>query len=206
MISFVYFDVGGVVAKDFSNSTKWQDLQAELGIDPQSSDAFSKLFRDRERDICTSLPIEKLLPTLEREFGAKIPDDYPLLESFLKRFERNDSIWPVAKKVKEYAKVGLLTNMYVGMLDGLMEREVIPDVKWDVIIDSSICERIKPDKEIFDLAEKRAGVKGNEILFVDNNKSIVAAAAEYGLQTYWYDSGDYEGSSKKLLDFFGKHH
>ena len=39
-ISFVYFDVGGVVVKDFSDTNHWQNLKLYLGITANLEDQF----------------------------------------------------------------------------------------------------------------------------------------------------------------------
>ena len=40
MISFVYFDVGGVAIKDFSGSDKWTELKKEVGVTPENDAEF----------------------------------------------------------------------------------------------------------------------------------------------------------------------
>ena len=59
----------------------------------------------------------------------------------------------------------------------------------------------KPDREIFEFAQKKAGVKPQEILFIDNQEKHVLAAQENGWEAYFYDSGDYEKSNKLLNNF-----
>ena len=34
-ISFVYFDVGGVILLDYSGTNKWVEMQRGLGINPE---------------------------------------------------------------------------------------------------------------------------------------------------------------------------
>ncbi|MCX6731306.1 MAG: HAD-IA family hydrolase, partial [Candidatus Roizmanbacteria bacterium] len=106
------------------------------------------------------------------------------------------------EKVKKRTKIGLLTNMYVHMLDRIQEKGILPQVKWDTIMDSSIVRLQKPDKALFELAEKEARVSKEEILFIDNQEKHVLAARQCGWQAYVYDSADYIKSSKQLEDFF----
>jgi len=97
-----------------------------------------------------------------------------------------------------------LTNMYLGMLEKIKVKKLLPDIAWDVIIDSSIAKAQKPDEKIYLIAQKNCGHQPEEILFVDNNKINLEAPKRLGWQTFLYDSADYETSNKKLLDFLLK--
>lgn len=202
MTSFVYFDLGGVVELDFSGTDKWELLKAEIGVRKDQSEKFDK-FWDRFSDLNTTRDVETLQPLIEEEFGIKFPEGYSLLiDGFVNRFEVNKSIWPVIDEIHRKCKVGLLTNMYLGMFEAIKKRGILPKVKWDVIIDSSVVGLQKPDPKIFELAEAKAGVKGKEILFIDNLPVNIEAAQDFDWQTFLYDSADYINSSKKLLKFF----
>ncbi len=185
MISFVYFDVGGVVIKDFSETNKWKEF---LTITGMSEDDWATNY-DGKIDI-------GILPE-----NPKISYD-KLLSGFVDRFEINPSIWPVIKKIKKNYRVGLLTNMYPGMLDLIESHNLLPKINWDVIIDSSLEKAAKADPKIFEIAQNKTGVPGKEILFIENSEGHVKAASDFGWQTFWYDSKNYEDSSHKLEAFF----
>ena len=203
MISFVYFDVGGVLDKDFSGSTKWDNLRDELGIRP--SEAYELFWQEVEKDICTRKEVDDLLPLLEQKFGAKIPSDYSLLDSFVKRFEKNESIWLVVREIQQTAKTGLLTMMYPHMLDALLESGILPPMRWDAVMDSSVVVLVKSDDATYKLAQEKAGVPAAEILYIDNTKRYLDIALTFGWQTYWYDASDYEKSNRELKRFWDQH-
>ncbi len=166
MISFVYFDVGGTIIKDLSETNK------------------QKQFKNDTEMSCGRVPLE---PSFVRKLVSQ--------------FKKNESIWPIINKVKEYYRVGLLTNMYSGMLAEIRKQGLLPEVQWDLIVDSSVEGFAKPDKEIYEIAQKRAGVKNEELFFIDNTFANIEAAKNLGWQTFWYDSKNYENSSNKLADF-----
>ena len=201
MIKFVYFDVGGVVVKDFSASKKWQELQSFLGVTPDNEYIFSKVWKKYRNRICIDLEVEKLIHSLNTEVGLSISRDLLLVKEFTKRFEKNITIWPIIIEIKKTVKVGLLTNMYVGMFKLIEKAGLFPPIQWDSVVDSSIVKMQKPDREIFEFAQKKAGVKPQEILFIDNQEKHVLAAQENGGEAYFYDSGDYEKSNKLLNNF-----
>lgn len=221
MIKFVYFDVGGVVIKDFSNSNKWEEMLKGLGVNEQNRlefEAWMNKYKDR---ICLDLDIDTKLDEL-RSMGYKLKPDYSMLADFVSRFEPNPAIWPVIETVKKRWGVGLLTDQFPRMFSMIGAVGLMPPVKWDVIIDSSVVGVKKPSKEIFELAQKQAQkfhprrvfggepvhsggeiLMPEEILFVDNREENTEAAKKLGWQTWYYDSGDYEASSRRLAEFIG---
>ncbi|HTK03819.1 MAG TPA: HAD-IA family hydrolase [Alphaproteobacteria bacterium] len=201
MINFVYFDVGGVVIKDFSGTNNWEELQKEIGIKPEDYQKFDDFWDKYPVD--TTCDVETLKPFIKEEFGVKFPENYSLLiDGFVNRFEVNKSIWSTIEQIKGQTKIGLLTNMYPNLFSEIEKRKIMPEVKWDVIIDSSVVKLAKPDRKIFELAEKESDSKGKEILFVENSLGHVKAAQDFGWQTFLYDSKNPEKASKDLLECF----
>ena len=204
MISFVYFDVGGVAILDFSGTNKWTELKQELGITPEKDIEFEQFWKKYEAEVCVGRNVESLLPLIKHQFGSKLPESYSLLiDGFVKRFEVNKSIWPVIEKIHQKCKIGLLTGQYPGMLDAIKKKGILPDVDWDVVIDSSIEGVTKPDKRIFELAESRSGFKGKDILFIENSPKHIEAAQKFGWFTFLYDPSTPEKSSQELLKRYG---
>ncbi|MBI4009409.1 HAD-IA family hydrolase [Candidatus Roizmanbacteria bacterium] len=203
MISFVYFDLGGVVTLDFNETDKWQELKRELGIPSEKYKEFDVFFQHYEGEVCVGRDVESLIPLIKKKFKVKVTEGYSLLiDGFIKRFEKNKSIWPVIDEIRKHCEVGLLTNQYPHMFESLKKRRIIPDVAWDVIVDSSMVGLKKPDLAIFKLAEKEAGVSGSKILFIENSKSHIVATEAFGWRTFWYHSSNPERSSFKLKEFF----
>lgn len=199
MIKFVYFDLGGVVIRDFTKSNKWHELEEEIGIPLEDIEKFKKFWDQYEPELCTGKNTETLIPLIEKQFGVKIPKKYSLMiDGFVKRFQANKSIWPIINDFHKQCRVGLLTNMYPGMLSEIKKHDLLPKVSWDIIIDSSIVKLQKPDPKIFALAEQKAGVSGNEILFIENTPNNIRAAKKIGWQTYLYDFSDPSKSNPHL--------
>lgn len=205
MISFVYFDLGGVVEIDLSPPEKWVKLKRDIGIKPNQDKEFEEFWGDQEPSLCIGdRDQDSLLPLLIDKFDLKLPKNYSMLVDFVSRFETNKSIWPVVDKIQESCRIGLLTNMYPRMLDMIKSRNILPKVNWDVVIDSSVVKLQKPDPRIFSLAEEKCDLRSKSVLFVDNSLKNVNSAKEFGWTTYHYDPVTPELSSKGLLDFFNK--
>lgn len=202
-MKFVYFDIGGVLIKDFSGTSSWDLLTKEWGIvNKGDKEKIDKMFHDFGKEADSGRNIEEFLPVVENNFEIKFPKNYSINEDFVGRFCKNKGIGEIINKIRDKYKLGLLTNMYPGMLDLIVKNNLIPDVNWSVIIDSSVEKCMKPDKKIYEIAEKKCGFKGEDILFIDNREENLEIPKKMGWQTYWYDSGEYEKSNQKLKLFF----
>ena len=204
-IKFVYFDLGGVAILDFSGTNKWSELKKDLDITAQKEKQFRDFWKKYETELCTGKKdTETLLALIKEHFNVKVPDSYSLLiDGFVNRFEKNKSIWPVIDGIHEKCKIGLLTNAYPGMLEAVRDKEILPNVKWDVVIDSSILGLRKPDYKIYETAQKETGVTGKAILFIDNSSENIEAARDLsGWQTFLYDSSKPQESSYKLAELW----
>lgn len=203
MISFVYFDVGGVVMRDFSGTNKWQELVRDLHIPDNKIEAFNQLMKTyRPHASIGNMSLDTEIDNAKQELHLSIPNTYSLLDDLVNRFEQNPSIWPVITEIHKTHRIGLLTNMFIGMLDTIIERGLLPNEHWDIIIDSSIVHLKKPNNDMFAFAQRQAGVPHNEIFFVDNLEENILAAQQLGWQTFLYDSKNPEASSQKLLKLF----
>lgn len=201
MISFVYFDVGGVAMLDFSKTNKWTDLKSELGVSAHNDELFEQVWTDYAWDVCLSRDVETLVPLLREKVGLNIPDNYSLLDGFIKRFEVNRSLWPVIHSLHKTTPIGLLTNMYPRMLNELNDCQLIPSLEWNAVIDSSVVGYQKPDKEIYEIAEKEAKVPASEILFVENTEGHIEVAKQRGWQTFLYDPSNTEAATASLISY-----
>lgn len=198
MIKFIYFDVGGVIIRDFSGTTKWQELKRDLGITPQQDQQFDSFFATYEQQICIDTNVEDLVPLMTHKFHLKLPANYSLLHDFVNRFEQNLSIWPVVSEASIHYKLGLLTNMYQGMFPAIKNRGLLPPINWHSIIDSSLVGVAKPQEQIFTLAQSQAGVDPSDILFIDNTQKHLDTAKALSWQTFHYNSSNLDQASQDL--------
>lgn len=201
-ISFVYFDVGGVAIQDFSDSDKWQHMMADMGVRKEDIPAFDEMYDAFEIEVCMGHHhVDELVPKLINKFHLPIGSDFSMQKYFIDHFYENRGIWPIMELAKKSCKLGLLTDIYPGMLEEIFRRGLIPQLGWDVIVNSSIEKVKKPMPEIYDLAELKAGVKPSDILFIDNREKNLVVPRARGWQTFLYDSRDYAKSSQDLADF-----
>lgn len=202
-ISFVYFDVGGVAIKDYSSTNKWEIMKNDLGATGDLSKKFEITFRQYNDKLATGLiDADSLLKIIAKQLKLNLSGKISLLDYFVDHFEQNTPIWPVISSLKESKKVGLLTDMYPGMLDAILAKNLLPsNIIWDAIIDSSILGVKKPMPKIYQLAQEKAGVTATEILFIDNLEKNLVPARALGWQTFLYDSSNYDQANLDLARF-----
>lgn len=185
MIKFIYFDLVGVVIKDFANpDQEWKHFKKIFGI--------GEIYWEKHYQ--PALDSGKTFP------NSKIPYD-KILHEIVRNFRQNRSIWPVIKTAQNYLKIGLLTNMYPGMLEMIKVHILLPPIKFSIVINSSVEKVAKPEADIFEIAQRHTGLRADEILFIDDTKNNLEVAKKIGWQTFWYDPSDYNKSSKRLKDY-----
>lgn len=204
MISFVYFDVGGVVINDCKGNDKWEKMKRELGVKTEDNKAFDEFYDAYEKEVSLGKDIDTIIPLIERKFHIIFPAGYSMLADFINRFEKNIYIQPVIDRIKQDCRMGLLTNMYPRMLSAMTEKGIMPEATWDVVIDSTVEGCRKPGLGIFELAEQKANAKGDEVLFIDNTIANINIAKDFGWQTFFYDSSNHKKSCSDLLDYYNR--
>lgn len=205
MISFVYFDLSGVLVTDLIVNGQWTEMKRSMGVTSQMDPKFEQWFDQVEPSVCIGRDPDSLVPEMIEKFGLKLPDNYSFINNLVSRFETIPSIWPVIKEIQIHCPVGIITNAYKGQLEGIISRGLFDDIKWQVIINSSTVEVAKPDPAIFNLTQSKAGVPVEQILFVDNSSRHINTAKALGWQTFLYDPNNADQSSKDLLSYFDSH-
>jgi len=201
-LSFVYFDVGGVALKDLSDTPKWDQILAELGLNKFDPDQVESIYKSHDDSICTGkFDLDQLLPLYQQQFGIVVPQEYSLLTTTIDNFAPNNGIWPIIEHCQKKAKIGLLTDMWPRMFPELVKRQLLPPYTWDAIIDSSIEGVRKPMPEIYEIAQSRAGVPAAEILFIDNREKNLVIPRTMGWQTFLYDSSNYDQANQEFATF-----
>lgn len=201
MIKFIYFDLGGVLIKDFSTTQKWRELRVLMGTTATNDAKFLEIWMRHRDRICIDYDVDRMISEFKTELGLSFPKNFSFLQGFINGFKKNESIWPILQNSKRTLKIGILTNMYPRMFGRIREKGILPPVRWDIILDSSVIKLKKPDSRLFDLAEKRAQAKGSEVLFIDNQEKHIFAAQQFGWHVFHYNSSDYEKSSKELAAY-----
>jgi FMN phosphatase YigB (HAD superfamily) len=95
----------------------------------------------------------------------------------------------------EHYKIGLMSNIMPGFLSQMIQKGLLPQVAYDVVIDSSEVGAIKPEGMIYEIAAARSGVSPQEILLIDDGRTNLMAAEHLGWHVLWFD--DYRPSESE---------
>lgn len=108
MISFVYFDLGGVIIQDFSDSDKWEIMLQEMGLPLSDIRAVNALYNQYEEEVCVGKKhIDGLLPVYAKKYGLKFPRGFSMQRYFIDHFDPNPGIWPALEKLRKNQTLGV---------------------------------------------------------------------------------------------------
>lgn len=179
-ICFVYFDVNGCLLRFFHSA--FTRLAEKSGA---PADLIETTFWHYNDAICSGkMPLEDFNKILGKQLDIPGLDwkDY-----YLSAVDPIKEMHELVVWASKHYHVGLLTNIMPGFVDTLIKDELIPNIKYDAIIDSSEVGYIKPDREIYEVAQSKAGVTANEILLIDDSRTNIMAAERLGWHVLWFD-------------------
>lgn len=192
-VRFVYFDVNGCLARFYYRAF------TDIGIDCDlPSDVVETTFWHYNDRACRG---DMTMAEFNMALGKRLhlPDfDWP--KYYLGATEPTPKVAELVAWVRERYGVGLLTNTMAGLVPSMLQRALIPDVRYDAIIDSSEAHLLKPERAIYELAEKRADCKPEEILFVDDTRANLMAAEKLGWHVMWFDDSRPEESIARVRE------
>jgi len=191
-ISFVYFDLGGVV---IDNEVAKRELSREFHLDV---DVIQRFFDNNWRKACSgALDNKAYLTNFKNELGIKHPkDDFVnFITDYQGHYQETHDL--IHELAREY-RLGILSNAELGIVETLIKRKKIPNISWDVVIESAQFGVVKPEQAIYALAQKMAHVAAEEILFIDDRPINVDTALALGWNAVVFDYRDVQGSVKKV--------
>jgi len=190
-VRFVYFDVNGCLVRFYHRA--FAQIAKDYGVAP---DSVEMAFLHYNSEACTGiLSMQDFNEAIAKRLGITTID-WP--KYYLSSVESMPGIGEVVKWASENYGVGLLTNIMPGLLTKLRQEKIVPDLDYDVVIDSSQCGLIKPDPAIFELASSKAGFTPQQILLVDDTRENVATAETLGWHVLWFDYAQPEESVEQI--------
>lgn len=184
-VKFVYFDVNGCLVRFFHAA--FTRLAADHHV---SAGEVETVFWHYNDEVCRgALSIESFNAAFAGRLGISQLD---WMSYYLAAVEPIAEMHELVTWVAERYHVGLLSNIMPGFIDAMLARKLLPDIKYDAIIDSSQLGVIKPERQIYEIAAERSGVQPSEILLIDDDRTNLMAAERCGWHVLWAD--DYHPS------------
>lgn len=180
--SFIYFDVHGVITTNWSQI--FTELAARFHLEPQDVE----LGFWRYNDIVGRghMSIDEFETALARNLRLKVKR-LPYREVYFEIVQGNPKVHAMMSQLNERYKIGLLTNIFPGFLDKLIEMGAVPDLPYAARIESCEVGAVKPELPIFEYAALQTNVATNRILMVDDTRANLDAAEHLGWRSFWFD-------------------
>lgn len=190
-VSFVYFDINGCLVRFFHRAF------TELAKDTRApADAIESAFWHYNDAICRGeISLAEFNGLLAEQLGV---DSIDWQKYYLASVDPIHEMHEVLNWAAQHYRVGLLSNIMPGFIDAMTASGLLPALPYDVIVDSSLAGAIKPERQIYDIAQNRANVPPEEILFVDDSRTNLMAAEKLGWHVMWFDDFRPEESAERV--------
>ena len=196
-IKFLYLDINGCLVRFFHAAFTKLSFDTDI-----PSEVIESTFWHYNDAVCRGeMTMDEFNAELASRFGLESLD---WSEYYLETIEPIKESHELLKWASKNFKVGLLSNIMPGLVQTMIDIGKLPDIAYDVIVDSSEVGAIKPETDIYKIAEAETGVRSEEILFIDDSRTNLMAAERLGWRVMWFD--DYDPASsvdkiKKALEF-----
>lgn len=190
-IKFLYLDINGCLVRFFQGAFTRISHETDTPID-----VIESTFWHYNDSACRGeMSLEDFNAKLAERIGVESID---FKEYYMDAVEVINETHELLRWAAQHFKVGLLSNIMPGYIDEMIHRGKLPDVSYDAIIDSSQVHTIKPEPQIYEIAQQRSGVKPEEILFVDDSRTNIMSAERLGWKVLWFDDYQPRQSSEKI--------
>ncbi len=194
-ISFIYFDLGGVV---FHWKSGLKAIANEHNIE---FDYVFSIFKKYDDSACrgTIMP-QDLWNSMADDLNIERDEHKDFLRFWADHFIPIKETQKLIVDASSKYSVGIATNQWIGTYNQIVERNILPEVTYGALLDSSNLGVIKPELDFFHLMETNARVDKSNILFIDDSLKNISAAKVFGFETYLFDSNDPLRSTSDIRD------
>lgn len=180
-VRFIYFDINGCLVRFFHRA--FTRIAQDTGVQP---DLIETTFWHYNDAACRGqLDMAEFNRRLAERIGVASLDWNAY---YLAAIEPIPEMQGTLAWAAEHYRVGLLSNIMPGLIDAMMERQVLPAIPYAALVDSSKIGAIKPEARIYETAQAMAGCQPSEILLVDDARPNIMAAEKLGWHVLWYDN------------------
>ena len=178
---FVFFDLGNVVL-DFSGGL--EDLASRFSV---STEQIVEIFLKHDNSICRGeIAPSDLLRSYEDTFRRRSGISH-FEEYWVSFFRPIPHIHDFIDDLKKSGHgIGILTNIHPNIYSQLIPTGKIPNISYDVVVQSCETGFIKPEPQIFQYAEKLTHTKPSSIYFLDDQPQNVEMANSLGWRGILY--------------------
>lgn len=192
-IRFVYFDVNGCLVRFFQQAFTIISAASDV-----PADVVETAFWHYNDQACRGAIA---MPAFNAALAKRLHlPAFDWTVHYLEAIQATPGMTELVAWVGERYGIGLLTNIMPGLIEGMRAQGTLPDITYDAIIDSSAVHLLKPERAIYELAQRRAQAKPEEILFIDDTRMNLMAAEKLGWHVMWFDDAHPEASVARIRE------
>lgn len=194
-LKLILFDIGEVL---IDSSDAFRTAAREQSIPFELLDAnFDKY--DNEVTLGKITSQELYLKCLEdNNLSADV--NYNFARSWVTDYKIIKPTFDFLLNVYKKYPVGFLSNIYTGLVDEMLAQQKIPNVDYKYKFLSCDIGMQKPNADIYQYVLEQTQLKPQDILFIDNNKMNVQAAADTGMHGFLFLTENPVHSIKELYN------
>ena len=182
-VEFVYFDVNGCLVHFYHRA--FTEIAKDTGI---SAETVETAFWNYNDLVCRGdISLAEFNNILAGELRLK---SFDWEKYYLGAIEPIPETHQLIKWAHQHYLVGLLSNIMPGLIDKMLAKGLLPRLDYDAVVDSSKTGYIKPEKPIYELAQKSSHVQPEAVLFVDDSRANVMAGGRMGWHVIWFDDSN----------------
>lgn len=190
-VRFVFFDVNGCMLRFYYRA--FVQIAKDFCVPP---DLVEMAFLHYNSEVCAGIiSMEDFNRLVAKRLGINKLD---WTKYYLSAVEPMPGINEVVSWASKNYGVGLLTNIMPGLLETLLKNGILPNIDYDVVVDSSKAGLIKPDPAIFAFASEQAALPADKLLLVDDTYQNVVAAERLNWHVLLFDYAQPEESVEQV--------
>lgn len=179
-VRFIYFDINGCLVRFFHRA--FARLADDTGT---PADIVETTFWHYNDAVCRG---EMTLLEFNEFFAEKLKVETVDWQAYyLAAIDPIQEMQELVRWAAQHYEVGLLSNIMPGFIDEMFNHQLLPEVDYAAIVDSSKVGAIKPEPKIYEIAQDWADCDPSEILLIDDSRANLMAAERMGWHVLWFD-------------------
>lgn len=191
----IIFDIGGVLidySKSFQTVSKDQQIPIEY-ID----DMFDKY--ENEMTLGELTP-QGLYNKVLDKYSLEANREYDFLNSWVRDYLSIRETYNLIFEISKDFEIALLSNIYKGTLELLLEKNLIPNIDYSFTFISAELGLKKPEEEIYLYVEKKTELNCNQIYFIDDRLDFLEIPAKREWGTHLFHIKNPKESVRKIKE------
>ena len=193
MIKAIMFDLGGVMLKNKVEAV-YKRLSKKLNVD---FDSFKKLQKNHKNEMLSGkISAKDFAEIIKNHFNLKVNVLEKWKEGYFEVMPVNNELIEFVEELKKNYVVGIISN--VPELHAQINKERGVFSHFEPALISCDIGLVKPQKEIFELALEKLGLKAEECIFIDDRTEHLDVPKKMGFKTINYKNN--KQLKKELLN------